>query len=601
MAKSPKAKKSKESAKPRAVATSAKSKVSAQPRAAASTAKKPTVSAKPRAAASSAPKWSALTAKQQRRIAARMLKTYAGLVRFGAGRYNIVGSAKHRRLRERPTVETGGEDDALTAALRNQFINLSRNAVRNNETLNAILEQFKLNAIGVEGGKAFFDFPEKYKAGADHLRREFAKFCTGCEFFDDMSWNELLKIILQTVLICGECAIVFDDGTIEDSGRVLVFEPDSILNGPKEWFEHRFPNHTQCKGKIRTKSGVIVGFIASSSERGKEEADDPARLLLFTKQPHQNPLDVPWMIVGPKWRSNQGSATPPVAAPLESLLDTADLLGFEKEAAKHNSQMYAQLIQTSPDSSDADAVYADPSATAGMEDDAAADPDSELAQAVIDETPIEPETVSFDELDYCGAFYDIMPENAKLELLDTKHPNPNMHEFIRMVECRGGWSLGLCACYVTGKVESSYTGFRGEQMMSWPVFVKWQKFCERICDWLFRAWWRYYVEDTRAVRFAPGELPDHFEDYIKWFWPRMKEVNPVDMQNAYNAGLRNGTMGVDEIIGPDWRQKLIERAEQKKFYERLGLLHPASETVSGQLVEDVKNQNEKKEGKEDAQ
>ena len=561
-------------------------------------AKSPTSQKASARAPAQAPKWAALTAQQQRRIAARMLKTYAGLVRFGAGRYNIVGSSAHRKLRERPGIETGGEDDALTAALRNQFLNLSRNAVRNNETLNAILEQFRSNAIGIEGGKAFFDFPEGYEEGAYKLRRAFARFCRSCEFFDGMSWNELLKIILQTVLVCGECAIVFDDGTIEDSGRVLVFEPDSILNAPKEWFEKRFPNHTQSKGKIRTKSGVIVGFMASSSERGAEEAKDPNHLLIFTKAPHADPLDVPWMLAGPKWRSNQGSATPPISAPLESLLDTADLLGFEKESAKHNSQMYAQLIQTSPDSSDADAVYADPSVTAGMDDDAA-DSDAELAEAVVEATQIEPETVSFDELNNCGAFYDIMPENAKLELLDTKHPNPNMNEFIRLVECRGGWSLGLCACYVTGKVESSYTGFRGEQMMSWPVFQKWQKFCERICDWLFSAWWRYYVEETHQITFATGELPDDFMDRIKWFWPRMKEVNPVDMQKAYNAGLRNGTMGVDEIIGPAWRQKLRERAEQKKFYESLGLLHPASETVSGQLVEDVKKTNEKKEGTED--
>lgn len=536
------------------------------------------------------PSWGQLSEAERRRVAARMLKSYVGLVKFGAGRYNIVGSAKHRALRERPTVENGNEDDALTRSLRDQFLNLGRNAVRNNETLNGILEQFKLNGIGVEGGKAYFDFPDEYEEGAKKLKRAFSRWCSACEFFDDMSLRDTLGIVLQTLLVCGECALVFDEGTVEDSGRVLVFEPDSLIDYPHERFKKEFPGYVQHKGKIRTESGVLVGITVSSSERGKDEAEDPGHLMFFTKEPHQHPMDVDWMLLGTRWRSNQGSATPPIAAPLSSLLDTAALLGFEKEAAKHNSQMYAQLIQTGPDNSGTDELLGDPSATAGqLAEDAAAEGSDEekLAEAVVQAQDVQPETVSFDELEGCGAFYDIMPENAKLELLDTKHPNPNMNEFIRQVECRGGWSLGLCKCFVTGEVDSSFSGYRGMMLMTWPVFQKWQKILERACDWIFRCWWRYYVEDRREVQFGPGELPDDFMDRIRWFWPRMREVNPVDMQSAYNSGLRNGTMGIDEIVGPDWKEKLRERAAQKKFYEDHGLLHPASETVSGQLVGDV--------------
>ena len=534
--------------------------------------------------------WSQLTETERRTVASRMLKTYVGLVKFGAGRYNIVGSSKHRALRERPTIETGGEDDALTQALRDQFINLGRNAVRNNETLNGILEQFRLNAVGTEGGKAYFDFPDKYEAGAKKLRQAFARWCSACEFFDDMSWRDTLMIILQTLLVCGECVVVFDGGSVEDSGRVLVFEPHSVIDYPHDLFAKKFPGYTQSKGKIRTKSGVLVGVTVSSSERGKDEAEHPESLLFFTKEPHAHPMDVDWMLLGPRWRSNQGSATPPIAAPRASLLDTADPLGFEKEAAKHNSQMYAQLIQTGGDSRAADAILGDPSGTpveavGTPEDGEGASPEQAAAEAVAG-VGIEPETVSFQELERCGAFYDIMPENAKLELMDTKHPNPNMNEFIRQVECRGGWSLGLCECFVTGKVDSSFSGYRGMMLMTWPVFQKWQKILERACDWLFRRWWSYYVEERGEVTFAPGELPDDFMDRIRWFWPRMREVNPVDMQNAYNSGLKNGTIGIDEIVGPDWKDKIRERAEQKKFYESLGMLHPAAETVSGQVIEE---------------
>ena len=142
-------------------------------------AKKKTASKKPSAA--KAPAWSALSHEQKVAVYERMFKTYRRGVKFAAGKYNIVsgGAAK---LRTCAIAETGGEDDALTVQLRNQFINLARNSVRNNETLNAILLQFKLNVIGTVGGKAYFDFGPKYDDAAEVLRREFAAHCTSCEF-----------------------------------------------------------------------------------------------------------------------------------------------------------------------------------------------------------------------------------------------------------------------------------------------------------------------------------------------------------------------------------------------------------------------------------
>jgi len=38
------------------------------------------------------------------------------------------------------------------------MLDLARNATRNSSTFNGILKQFDLNAVGVKGGKAIFDF-----------------------------------------------------------------------------------------------------------------------------------------------------------------------------------------------------------------------------------------------------------------------------------------------------------------------------------------------------------------------------------------------------------------------------------------------------------
>lgn len=531
--------------------------------------------------AAKVPGWGDLPLAERRRVAARLIKTYVGHVRFAAGRYNLVSSAAHRALRERPQIEVGTEDDALTASLRAQFVNLGRNAVRNNETLNGILEQLRNNAVGVEGGKAYFDFGDEYAESAAWFAREFRHWTRSCEFFDGTLLNEVLKIILQTIVVCGDCAVAIDT-CVDDSGTLMVFEPDSIMNYPEKDFKTRFPNHVQVQGRIKNRRGVFVGICVSSSERGKGVAEKAKNCLLFTREPHADPLDVDWITLGPRWRSNQGRGTPQIASPLESLLDTADLLGFEKESAKKNSQMYAQLIQTAPDGQPDESTLGDPAANPVPPGEQDKWQQAETAEDVAEAVEIEEEKVTFDELAAAGAFYDIMPANSKLELLDTKHPNPNMNEFIRLVECRGGWALGLCSCFVTGKVDSSYTGFRGEMLMSWPTFQKWQKLLERFCDWVIVRWFAWMEAQGRVP--ASLAVPEDWVDRVTWFWPAMKEVNPVDMQNAWTAGLKNGTMLLAEINGPDWKEKARRHAEEVALYRSLGLIHPADETASGQVV-----------------
>lgn len=530
-----------------------------------------------------APNWNSLSAKEKNLVAKRMLRTYVRVASFAAGKYNIVGSEKHRRLRESPTVETSGEDDALTATLRAQFVNLGRNGIRNNESLNAVLKQFKVNVIGTEGGKAYFDFGPQYEEAAKTLKREFAHFCSSCEFYDGMRFNELLDIILKTVVIGGDMVLAFDNHQFEDSGKILAYEPDSIGDIKDSEFKRLFGKGLrQTQGRIYTASNRFCGVIVSSSERGQAEFK-AEKCHFFEKDPNQSPLDCDWTMIGHRWRVNQGRGTPPVAAPLGSFLDVDMLMGFEKEAAKHNSQVYAQLIQTGSDEP-ANAPISSPDLAATEFDESIDEAAEEVASDAFDATP-----VSFDELSTAGAMYDIMPANSKMELLDTKHPNPNMNDFIRLVNGRGGWAMGVAAVYVTGKVDSSYTGFRGEQLMTWPVFEEWQKFLEtNVCDWVFRRWYSWAKRWNQNIRNLI--LPDDFMDRISWTWPMMREVNAVDAQTAWNMGLKNGTKTYREILGPDYKEKLTQSAAERKFLAGINFPHPANETASGQIVADAATQ-----------
>ncbi len=544
--------------------------------------------------------WNALPTAEKKRVAAKMLAMYRTRVKaFAAGKYNIVGSAKHRSLRERPQIETGGEDDALTATLRHQFFNLARNSVRNNETLNGILTQFRLNVVGTEGGKAYFDFGEEFKESAEILKRAFSKFTASCEFFDGADFNECLKIILQTLIVCGDVALVFDDDYIEGSGKLLAFEPDSIANISDAEFQKRFPGYTQSQGRIKNQNGRFVGLIVSSSERGKPEFD-ATKVLFFTKDPNAAPDDCDWTLVARRWRFNQGRGTPPLSAPLAALMDVNALLGYEVESAKKNSQTYAQLIQTGNNQSSLDAALADPSlnsepgAASGVSGGADDPSDAEIAEGVKEAEELAEPEISFDELESAGAMFDVMPENAKLELLDTKHPNPNMPAFINLVACRGGWSMGICSCFTTGTVSTSYTAFRGEQLMTQRAFEEFQKFLERnVCSWVLARWFAWATK--RGEIPANLALPEDWMRRVRWFFPAMREVNAVDAQNAWNAGLKNGTLGYADILGPDWRERLADRGNEIAFCEKIGFIHPSRETVSGQLVPQGANKGEEHE------
>lgn len=106
------------------------------------------------------------------------------------------------------------------------MLDLARNTARNSPTFNGLLKQFDLNTIGNDGGKAVFVFDDVQQAS--QMKSKFAQWTRDADFFDGLSLNTLLKIILKTYILGGDCVLLFDDGLIEDSGRVLLYEPDEI-------------------------------------------------------------------------------------------------------------------------------------------------------------------------------------------------------------------------------------------------------------------------------------------------------------------------------------------------------------------------------------
>ena len=69
----------------------------------------------------------------------------------------------------------------------------------------------------------------------------------------------------------------------------------------------------------------------------------------------------------------------------------------------------------------------------------------ELAKAESEEV----KTVALDRVNSAGVIYQVMPENYKMELLDTKHPNANMPDFINWLAGRSAAPFGLTREFAT--------------------------------------------------------------------------------------------------------------------------------------------------------
>ena len=269
--------------------------------------------------------------------------------------YKVV-SGRDQENRPLAIAESGDEFKQLSQSDRNRIISFARKLVRNSDQFEAILHQFELNVVGTVGGKAVFDFgSDKLDDPVENAMTDaFASWAAHCEFFDDYSLNRLLKLALRTQLLGGDLVIVFDDDLVEDSGQVIVFEPDCIGNIPPSDFNKLFPSYTQTQGIIKNANGKTVGAIVSWSQRGQNEyalktPDGKLAAWPLVKKPGQNWKDSLFILHRHVWRFNQGHGSSGVWSALATLCDLTDLQGYEIQSAKKNSQTIGQVVNTEED------------------------------------------------------------------------------------------------------------------------------------------------------------------------------------------------------------------------------------------------------------
>lgn len=176
--------------------------------------------------------WKDLDSKQKLNVTMKIAKAVKALQ--SGPRYKLV-SGTDEWQRERGIVEHRNEDEILNNYGRGKALDLARNATRNSSTFNAILKQLDLNVVGVKGGKAIFNFDN-----SAYIKDAFSRWTRDADFFDGLSFNTLLKLILKTYVLGGDMVLMFDDGLIEDSGKLVIYEPDEIGNTTSEALKQHF-------------------------------------------------------------------------------------------------------------------------------------------------------------------------------------------------------------------------------------------------------------------------------------------------------------------------------------------------------------------------
>ena len=520
--------------------------------------------------------WDNLTNEQKQTVASKLSRIVKAM---SGARYKIV-SGSDQYQRELGITETRSEDEILNHQRRGQLLDLARNATRNSSIFTTILRQFDFHAVGQDGGKCILSFADSDYAKT--VREQFASWTRNADFFDGLNFNTLLKLILKTYLIGGDEVLLFDDGLLSDSGRILLYEPDEIGNTTDDALFARYGKKAkQSLGRVYNEYGQFQGVIVSKSQRG-QEIFNPKQSYLLKRDPNGNTFDDLWLMPRNIFRINQGRGITPTSASLATILDLESFIGFELAASKKNAQTLAVVSKTKPD------VIDIPDTFDKLSNEDVENMTDEQIQKLIEAQNQETPTMSLDVIRNAGTIYQVMPEDYRLELLDTKHPNNQSIEFVRWLANQSGATFGLTSSFTTLNVDNSYSGFRGETLLAEPAFQEAQHFLEQICDWVFYRWSKWAVKKG----IIENKFQENYMRNVSWCWDKLRDVDTLKEINAQKLQLASGISSYREILGSDWQEKLLQISDEIKFCQQNGIPHPSLQTVSGQLIETGTDDNE---------
>jgi len=470
-------------------------------------------------------------------------------------------------------IEQNDENEIQSAWRSNASLADIRDFIRNTSFGQALLNQLMVNAVGTVGGR--LSFATKDDAFNAAVNKNWARYARCCGFKGHESFNRILRDIVGCLFFNGgDALLVFDDGRLtggKGTGKVLIFESDQIANAPKTYFAKNFPaTWTQSRGMIFDQFKRPVGFFAGA-KRGVNEfavsSDGTPQFMTFVDHhPDQNPERCPFFFVARTWRPNQGRGTSAILHVIDDLRKLEEMQSAENDAACLNAHIGLAITE---DSSASDAL---------------------LADSIMNGEQPKPQKVKFDAMLRRRAAVLQLPKGKAVTSFDTKRPNDRVIDFIDAQKGLIAAAFGLGKQFYTLTPESSFTAHRGAMQMAWQTIRQVQGDLTDVCNWLASQW--FYWMRTKQGLAVTDEILADIDFCTEWAWPEMPEVDSAKHESTKAASMQNGTKTYRDLIGPEWRRKVEERAVGRKFFAECGEVYPGDRMVTGGVV-DAPHINEK--------
>lgn len=304
---------------------------------------------------------------------------------------------------------------------------------------------------------------------------------------------------------------------------------------------------------------------------------DPSKCYFLKKDPNSISFENNWFHFSSGWREGRGVSQ--AASAIATIHQLEDLVQTELMAARRNAEVFCWLQQEKQPEQELPSAFD----TADVENMT----DEEIEQAAKEELE-STQTISFNKARENSIVYEALPEGISANQLDTKHPNDSVETMVEWLSNRVAATLGLSKVFATGNPDSS--NWRANQLFTRPVIVEFQKDLERVLDWVFWRFTEYIVHHGEMEYVDPNIM-----DYVDWSWPKMDELDVTAYQTGIRLALENGTATYSEILGMNWKEKLQQSADERKWMRENGLTHPADLMISGGETAASKNASENSE------
>ena len=419
-------------------------------------------------------------------------------------------------------------------------------------------------AIGTEGGIPIFT--------GDHAKEAqdvFDEWKKTAGFCEREHYNVMLKLILRTVKLHGDCLIMMDP--VLTGNKLRVWDADQIVNLNATDFK-RFCDEYGCydgtpskgtqwkqvEGSVMNTSGQVMGYFVTSLRNRYAVSMDDASFL---------PIGLASR-VSDKKKITQYRGESLLTPNADLTDDTNTIIKTEVKSGVVNAE-HSFIVKRPPST-------LNPGIDMLTDEQLIAD--TGVSEDVIKKIKesVAP-TTDFKDLKGKAAIGYIGNDEDVIKMDNANRPSMPIQQWLDKMNDINGKRLGMMSCLSRGRADNSYSSGQIEVSISWAAFEDDQKLLER------------QVVDYVCKILCPGVA-------YTVTWPQAFEVDPQKSEATKDARLRGGRTTFRELLGPHWKEQLIELAEEKRFIIDHGLDNLSFlQSVSGALVKTDDNTSENNE------